>query len=260
MHTEIIAECSCNHLGSIKIAKTMIDAAKWAGADTVKFQMYLTNMINAPALREFLEDARFTKDEHCYLKEYCNQIKIKYLCSAFDPPSLKALIDIGVNRIKIPSGQLHSKSYLEYAKSKKVPLILSTGMAAFDEIVKAVKILECNRLTLLHCNSAYPTPDEDVNLSVITTFQNVFNCSVGYSDHNLGNVAAISAVTLGVTMIEKHFTLSKFFKTPDTETSLTPDQFKSYVKDIRRTEKMIGTGEKVPTKSEKPNMFRRDFR
>lgn len=260
MRTEIVAECSCNHLGDMTIAKAMIDAAKWAGADTVKFQMYITNMINDPSLHGFLESARLTYDQHYELAEYCRKVEIKYLCSAFDKPSLKSVAKIS-DRIKIPSGQLHNKGYLEYARDLGLPLILSTGMSTVTDVAKALVILSVDDLIILHCNSAYPTPDKDTNLKVIEEMRSqLLTWKVGFSDHTTGNIAAIQAITFGAVMIEKHFMLSPFFKTPDTETSLTPKQFKCYVDDIRRAEIMLGTGEKMITESEKPNLHRRDYR
>jgi len=259
-----VAECCCNHLGDIKIAKAMIDAAKWAGADTVKFQMYETELINDPKLHDFLRKAELTIKDHADLICYCQDISIQYLCSAFDVPSLKNLASLNVDRIKIPSGQLHSKTYLECAKSLGKPLILSTGMSTWEEVCDAWQILKGHNIInfnkLLQCNSAYPTPDEDANLFTIKELASDFGL-IGFSDHTLGSIAAILAVALGAIIIEKHFILSKFFKTPDTETSMTPVEFKKYVEDIRRAERMLGSGKgKNITESEKPNLHRRDFR
>jgi sialic acid synthase SpsE len=245
----------------MKIAKAMIDAAKWAGADTVKFQMYQTELINDSSLHKFLEAVRFSTDEHKRLMGYCEKVGIEYLCSAFDITSLIILADtLKVNRIKIPSGQLHNESYLSYANSSEVPLILSTGMSTKAEVEKAIQNINWDDLIVLHCNSAYPTPDEDTNLKAIERLRCFCSLQVGYSDHTRGNTAAIMAVGLGAVMIEKHFTLSRQLKTPDSDTSIEPGEFKSFVEDIRRAEVMLGSGEKVITESEKPNLIRRDFR
>lgn len=254
----IVADFCCNHLGDMLLTYYMISAAKEAGVDAVKFQMYEVDKINDPTLHNFLRICRFTKRQHIELKCACEEVGIRYLCSAFDTESLEVLGEMGV-MIKIPSGQIHNKAYLEKAASLDNTIIMSTGMATLDEVKDAVGIL--GNPAILHCTTAYPVSDEDVNLNCIITLRKEFpHCVIGYSDHTVGYEAAVAATVLGAEIVEKHFILSRAIKTPDTPVSLEPEELKQYVTQIRRTEKLMGTGVKAPTKSEEPNMFRRDFR
>jgi len=252
----VIAEACCNHLGNLLLAYSMIKTAKEAGADAVKFQMYVVEKINDPALHDFLRLCYFEKDQHKELMNFCESIGIEYICSAFDIESLEILGSMGC-KIKIPSGQIHNKSYLKTASNLGVPIIMSTGMATLKEVRKAAEYFD--DLTVLHCTTAYPAPDKEANLNCITTLKKDFG-HVGFSDHTTGYNAAVAAVGLGAEVIERHFTLSRSILTPDTEVSLEPAELRIYIDNIRQTKKLMGSYVKAPTKSEEPNMFRRDFR
>ena len=243
---EIIAECGSNHLGDIDAAKKMIDAAKEAGADTVKFQCYKTELLMnlPPGAFEITKRAELGVKKLKELIEYCDGIN--FLCSAFDTDSLWTLYSLGLKRLKVPSGQLTSGSYLSEAGKLFHTIILSTGMATDIETNSAVLMLAGfdNELSILHCTSKYPTPFEDVNLNTMLAMLNVYPYPVGLSDHTLGIEVSVAAVALGARIIEKHFTLDKTLDTPDRAVSLNPKEFTRMVKSIRNTEKAMGGFEK----------------
>jgi len=276
-HTIIIAEAGVNHNGDMQLAKALIDAAAAAGADYVKFQTFKAENLVSPEARKaeyqakntgdaddsqfkMLKKLELSTDDHYILIAHCREKGIRFFSTAFDLESLAFLDSLGMNCYKIPSGELTNYPYLCTIAALKKPVILSTGMATMDEIREAVKVLtenglEKNQLTVLHCNTEYPTPMEDVNLTAMQGIADALEVSVGYSDHTLGIEVPIAAVALGATVIEKHFTLNRNLPGPDHKASLEPDELKAMVSAIRNIEKaMSGSGLKVPSKSEIRNM------
>ena len=275
MKTFVIAEIGVNHNGSIQLAKKMIKIAKFCGADAVKFQSFIaSNLVSNKARLANYQKKSFHKDSmidllkkyeltyktQIILYKFCKKIKIEFLSSAFDEESLDFLISkLKVEKIKIPSGELNNLPLLvRIAKAKKTTF-LSTGMANLKEIKTAIKILNKNglkksKLTIMHCNSAYPTPMKDANLRSIIFLKKKLGMKTGYSDHTLGLESPIAAVTLGAEVIEKHFTLNKKLKGPDHSTSLMPKEFKQMISYIRNIEKGLGVYSKIVTKSEKVNI------
>jgi len=193
------------------------------------------------------------------LKEYCNSKKIKFLSTGFDFPSIDFLNHLGLHFFKIPSGEITNKPYLKYIAQKGKPVILSTGMSDLNEIRDALNVLTNNglslsQITVLHCNTEYPTPMEDVNLLAMHNIRDTFDVEVGYSDHTKGIEVPIAAVALGAKVIEKHFTLDRNLAGPDHKASLEPDELKAMVKAIRNIELAVsGSGVKEASKSELPN-------
>ena len=190
---------------------------------------------------------------------FCKKSRIRFASTGFDLKSIDLLVDLGVDFLKIPSGEITNLPYLIHAASKKLPIILSTGMATLKEVEEALQILEDagadrNKITVLHCNTAYPSPMQDVNLSAMLTIKEEFGVSVGYSDHTLGFEVAIAAVAMGATVIEKHFTLDCTMGGPDHAASLEPNELKRMVKSIRNIEKAMGDGIKKPSNSEEKNI------
>lgn len=273
--TLIIAEAGVNHNGDINQAKKLIDVAANAGVDYVKFQTFkASKLVTKSAIRasyqntntgnndsqfEMLKKLELTKDMHEVLIEYCSKKGIKFLSTGFDLESLKYLSDIGIKLSKIPSGEITNYPYLKKVAHLYSDVILSTGMADLVEVKEAVKVLvdngvDKNRLTILHCNTEYPTPMEDVNLKAMLHIQNELGVKIGYSDHTLGIEVPIAAVALGATVIEKHFTLDRNLPGPDHKASLEPAELKAMVTTIRNIEKAIsGSGLKEPSKSELKN-------
>ena len=275
MKTFIIAEAGVNHNGNLKLAKKMIDIAKASGADAVKFQAYIAEKLTskfAPKAKyqkkstgtkesqlEMLKKLQLNKSGQQTLIRYCKQKKIIFLSTPFDLESVDFLDKMGLKIIKIPSGEITNLPYLRKIGSLNKKLILSTGMATIKEIQKAVSILVIsgtpkNKITVLHCNTAYPTPFQDANLRAIQSIKDKLKINVGYSDHTPGIEAPIAAVALGASVIEKHFTLSRKMKGPDHNASIEPKEFKAMVKSIRIVEKMLGTGIKEPSQSEIENI------
>ena len=276
--TLIIAEAGVNHNGDIHIAKQLIDAAAAAGVDYVKFQTFVAkNLVSEAAKKaeyqientgekeesqyEMLKKLELSKEDHDELIAYCKQQGVKFLSTAFDLESVDLLNDLGIDLFKIPSGEITNKPYLEKLASKRKPIILSTGMANKKEIQDAVDVLinagvmKAN-MQILHCNTEYPTPMQDVNLLAMLDIKNTFDVQVGYSDHTLGIEVPIAAVALGAVVIEKHFTLDRTMDGPDHRASLEPDELKAMVIGIRNIEKAIsGSGVKEPSESEKKNMI-----
>ena len=274
MKTLIIAEAGVNHNGDIDIAKELIKEAAMAGADLVKFQSFITSkgiVRNAPKAKyqldnnpkesqfDMVKKLELSFEQHLELIEACEKYGIRFFSTAFDRESFKMLLTLGLNLIKVPSGEITNLPLLrDFAKSN-LPLIVSTGMANLDEIESAMNILQSQgtnkeKITLLHCNTEYPTPFKDVNLSAMKTMERKFGVNIGYSDHTKGIEVPIAAVALGATVIEKHFTLDCHMDGPDHMASIEPKDFKSMVESIRNIEKSIGDGIKKPSKSETKNI------
>ncbi len=279
MSVYIIAEAGVNHNGNIDTAKMLVDAAVEAGANAVKFQMFKAdklaassavmadyqkqNMGASESQQSMLRKLELSEDDHIVLLKYCEERGIDFLSSPFDIESMRFLLSIGMDTIKIPSGEITNFPYLCEAARSGRRIILSTGMSTLDEVRAAVDVLEQfsdipltkgGNLTLLHCNTQYPTPYEDVNLKAMLTLRDEFGCSVGYSDHTRGIEVPIAAVAMGATVIEKHFTLNKNMPGPDHKASLEPDELKAMVSAIRHIEAAMGDGIKHVTDSEKGNI------
>jgi len=274
MSVFIIAEAGVNHNGSIEIAKKMVDQAKEAGADCIKFQTFIAeNLVSKKADKadyqkkqadsnesqlDMLKKLELSFDEFVELNEYCKQKNIEFLSTAFDMDSIDFLIKLDMRRWKIPSGEMTNLPYLiKIAKTEK-PVILSTGMSTIDEINETVKILKehgCGDITVLHCTTEYPAPYKDVNLRAMNTIQDEIGLPIGYSDHTKGIEVSIAAVAMGATVIEKHFTLNKDMEGPDHKASQEPDGLKVMIKAIRNIELAIGNREKKLTESEMKNIL-----
>jgi len=269
-NTFIIAEAGVNHNGKLSIAKSMIKTAKMAGADCIKFQAfeikklvsnsaksanYQIKETNENLQKNVLKDLTLSKSDLASLYKECQKQNIEFLCTAFDIELLKYLISLGMKKIKIPSGEITNYPYLIEASKCNLPIILSTGMSNMKEVKEAFKIIKKHNKTvnisLLHCTSLYPAPNETLNLNAISTLLKSFQCDVGYSDHSLGNFASIAAVSLGANIIEKHFTLNKKFSGPDQSASANPKELTNLIKDIRNLETALGNGKKNPHSLEK---------
>ena len=264
--TLIIAEIGPNHNGSLKTALIMIKEIAKAGADVIKFQLanpeevysldafkaeYQKKNDPSKSIIEMSKKNQLKKEDHIKLKKACNKHDVIYACSAFDLKSLKYLDKkIGVPFFKIPSGEMLSLDILRYISQRKKKILLSTGMATFQEISYALNILKKNSIVLMHCISSYPAKKKDLNLNIIDKLKKKFKKTVGYSDHSLGSNACLAAVAKGVSVIEKHVTISKKEKGPDHKSSMEIVEFKSFVKQIRDLETILGNEEKVFTKSE----------
>ncbi len=272
----IIAEAGVNHNGSVKLAKKLIDIASEAGVDAVKFQTFKAeNLVSKNAKKADYQkenmndgdDSQFNMlkkleldiDTHNELIEYCNKKNIMFLSTPFDHDSIDMLNDLKLPIFKIPSGEITNLPYLRHIGSLKKEIILSTGMAdmgeiedALDVLIKAGTLKE--NITVLHANTMYPTPMEDVNLRAMVTIGNTFDIAYGYSDHTLGIEVDIAAVAMGACCIEKHFTLDKTMEGPDHKASLEPDELTAMVKAIRNIELALGSTVKKPSKSETPNI------
>ncbi|MEG0804270.1 MAG: N-acetylneuraminate synthase [Pygmaiobacter sp.] len=273
MKTLIIAEAGVNHNGSLALAKKMALAAKNAGADMVKYQTAVPELV----ISKFAEKAEYQKeqtgdgesqlemvrrihfgfDAHRELKAYCEEIGITYLSAAFDLPSAEFLASLDLPLVKIPSGEITNLPYLEQVARAGKPVLLSTGMCELSEIGAALAVLQKNgagNVTVLHCNTEYPTPDADANLRAMAEIRAAFGCEVGYSDHTAGIEADIAAVALGASVIEKHFTLDKTMEGPDHKASLDVTELAAMVRAIRRTECLLGSGHKTVSASERKNI------
>lgn len=273
MRTYIIAEAGVNHNGRLELAKLMVDKAKEAGADCIKFQTFISKNIvskntekadyqkqqtnSSESQLDMLQKLELSFDEFKELKKYCDFKGIEFLSTAFDFDSIDFLSNLGMKRWKIPSGEITNLPYLIKIAKTKIPVILSTGMSTIDEITKAIDILKTNGsrdITLLHCTTEYPAPYKEVNLRAMYTLNERFSIPVGYSDHTKGTEIAVAAVAMGATVIEKHFTLDRNMEGPDHKASLEPDELKTMIKAIRNVEKALGDGEKKPTESELKNV------
>lgn len=273
----IIAEAGVNHNGSIENAFKLVDAAVEAGVDYVKFQTFKSeNLVSKAAKKadyqventgnntesqlDMLKKLELSNVQHEELIRYCNQKGIKFFSTAFDLESLQYLHDIGLDVVKVPSGEITNLPYLRLAAKLFQKVILSTGMSSLEEIEDAFTVfinegISKENITILHCNTEYPTPFVDVNLKAMLSIQEKFQTEIGYSDHTLGIEVPIAAVALGAKIIEKHFTLDKNMDGPDHKASLEPDELKAMVLSIRNIEKAIsGSGAKEPSESEKKNI------
>jgi N,N'-diacetyllegionaminate synthase len=272
----IIAEAGVNHNGSLELAKQLIDVAVDSGAYAVKFQTFKAeklaskNSQKAEYQKENMndcDDSQFNMlkkleldvDTHHILIEYCNSKNIMFLSTPFDHDSIDLLSSLGLEIFKIPSGEITNLPYLRHIGSLNKKVVLSTGMADIGEIEDALDILigagtKKDNITVLHANTMYPTPMEDVNLKAMVTIGNTFDVAFGYSDHTLGIEVDIAAVAMGAVCIEKHFTLDNTMDGPDHKASLEPQELKSMVKAIRNIELALGSSVKKPSKSETPNI------
>jgi N,N'-diacetyllegionaminate synthase len=272
--TTIIAEAGVNHNGDLKLAKRLVDVAAEAGADLVKFQTFKVNhLITKNAAKaeyqiettskdesqfEMLTKLELTEAMHESLISYCKKKKIKFFSSGFDIQSLDYLNLLGLSQFKIPSGEITNLPYLRHVGTFGKPIILSTGMSTIYEIEDALKALEKvgmqrKDITVLHCNSQYPTPMIDVNLKAMCTIRDTLGVNIGYSDHTLGVEVAIAAVALGATVIEKHFTLDRNMLGPDHKASLEPEELALMIRSIRNIEQSLGENVKRPSPSELKN-------
>jgi N,N'-diacetyllegionaminate synthase len=272
--TFIIAEAGGNHNGSLEMAFQLVDVAVAAGSDAVKFQTFRADRfiaVNAPkadyqqkttgfneSQLEMVRKLELDETEHIRLHEYCQHKGILFLSSPFDMESVDLLSHLGVEIFKIPSGEITNLPYLRKLGTLKKRLIMSTGMADLGEIEDALDVLtesgtSLENITLLHCNTEYPSPFEDVNLRAMLTMRYAFGIPVGYSDHTPGIEVAVAAVTLGAAVLEKHFTLDRNLPGPDHKASLTPDELKAMVQAIRNIEQALGDGIKRPSPSEIKN-------
>lgn len=276
-HTLIIAEAGVNHNGSVELAKQLVDKAVEAGTDYIKFQTFkAANLVTKDAKRadyqkkntrggndsqyQMLKKLELSPENHEVLVSYCQECGIKFLSTAFDLDSIDYLHTLNLGLWKIPSGEVTNYPFLKRIAAYNQKTILSTGMCDMEDVRAAVKALYKNGLSkdnliLLHCNTEYPTPFEDVNLKAMGSLRDEFGVEVGYSDHTKGIEVPIAAVALGATVIEKHFTLDRNMEGPDHNASLEPDELKMMVDAIRNIEKAIGgDGTKHVSESERKNI------
>lgn len=271
----IIAEAGVNHNGSLANALKLIDMAKAAGADAVKFQTFVPELV----ISKHAEKAAYQKEttgkqesqldmvRKLYLDEkaheemmaHCKEAGIDFLSTPFDLDSIDTLARLGLAMIKIPSGEVTNFPYLEKLGKLNRKIILSTGMCTLEEVREAIDALVAagtarSHISVLHCNTEYPTPMQDVNLMAMVTMRDAFKLETGYSDHTLGIEIPVAAVALGATIIEKHFTLDKNMEGPDHKASLEPDELAAMVKAIRNIEMALGDGVKRPSPSESKNI------
>jgi len=273
--TLIIAEAGVNHNGSLDMAKELIDVADEAGADFVKFQTFkaetlVTRTSEKAEYQKIMTDVgesqfdmikklELGRAAHDELIRYCGQKDIRFLSTAFDHDSVDLLAELNVPFYKIPSGEITNLPYMRHIGRMGKPIIMSTGMATLEEVRAAMDILieagvEKYKITVLHCNTEYPTPMEDVNLNAMLTIGEELGVAVGYSDHTLGIEIPVAAVALGATVIEKHYTLNRTLTGPDHAASLEPHELKAMVAVIRNIEKAMGDGVKKPSPSEVKNI------
>lgn len=273
-HTLIIAEAGVNHNGSIKMAKQLIDAAAVAGVNYVKFQTFKAEkLVTKDAKqaeyqqRNAADDSQYTmlkklelsEAQHEELITYCMQKGVRFLSTAFDLESIEYLHSLNLGLWKIPSGEITNYPYLKKIAQYGEPVIMSTGMCSMGDVEQALNVLLKNGLTkeqvtLLHCNTEYPTPMQDVNLKAMLQLRDNFGVKVGYSDHTKGIEVPIAAVALGADVIEKHFTLDRTLPGPDHKASLEPNELKAMVDAIRNIEQALGDGQKHVSASEERNM------
>ena len=273
----IIAEAGVNHNGDIQIAKKLIDAAVDAGVDYVKFQTFKADSLVSKSAKKaeyqsvnindgddsqyaMLKNLELSHEDHLELMSYCEERNINFFSTAFDVEGVHYLNDLGLSFFIIPSGEITNYPYLKAVALCKKPVVMSTGMCSENDIEKALEVLvkfglSMEMISILHCNTEYPTPMKDVNLKAMLTIQEKFKTKIGYSDHTVGIEVPVAAVALGAQVIEKHFTLDKTLPGPDHVASLEPDELKAMVKAIRNIElAMSGNGGKVPSESEFKNI------
>ncbi|MGN0506568.1 MAG: N-acetylneuraminate synthase [Lachnospiraceae bacterium] len=271
-HVIIIAEAGVNHNGSFELAKSMVDAAKEAGVDYVKFQTFNPKKLVSKYAEkaeyqkettgsdetqlQMLQKLTLTEENFLSLRDYCRKVGIGFISTPFDLDSIAFLEIFDMDFWKVPSGEVTNLPYLEAIARTKRKVVMSTGMCDMNEIQDAIEVLEKNgttEITLLHCNTQYPTPYEHVNLSAMNSIRDALHKEVGYSDHTQGIEVPIAAVAMGATVIEKHFTLDKNMEGPDHKASLNPIELQQMVKAIRNIEQAIGNGLKEPSSSEMAN-------
>ena len=274
MRTLIIAEAGVNHNGDVARARALVAEAAAAGADLVKFQSFVTGKSISPQAPkadyqlgstdpgesqfEMVQKLELSVADHHMLLAECRQHGIGFFSTAFDTDSFELLLTLGLDRVKVPSGEITNLPFLRYIASPGLPVILSTGMCNLGDIEAAIEVLEAaglrrDQITVLHCNTEYPTPMPDVNLRAMANLGLALGVDVGYSDHTQGIEVAIAAVALGARVIEKHFTLDRNLPGPDHQASLEPHELKAMVSAIRNIEQALGDGIKRPTPSEFKN-------
>ena len=272
----IIAEAGVNHNGNIDQAKRLIDVAVECGVDIVKFQTFkaenivtktakmanyqIDNTKTEESQLKMLKKLELNEEEFLSLVKYCHEKKIKFFSTGFDLESLAFLKKLNIGLWKIPSGEITNLPYLEFIGKLNEPIILSSGMCTLKEVEEAILVLEKNgtkrtKITVLHCNTDYPTVYEDVNLNSMLTIKNELGVKIGYSDHTEGVEVSVAAVALGARIIEKHFTLDKNLPGPDHKASLNPLELKTLVSQVRNIEKALGSFEKKPSTGEFKNML-----
>lgn len=272
----IIAEAGVNHNGSLDIAKRLVDEAADAGVDIVKFQTFKAEKLVSKSAKQaeyqqrnmgktddsqysMLKKLELSPLQHEELIDYCREKGIRFFSTAFDMDSIEYLHSLNLGLWKIPSGEITNYPYLRKIAQYGEPVILSTGMCELSDIEAAIQVLlshglQKNQITVLHCNTEYPTPIRDVNLKAMLEIAEKFGVAVGYSDHTEGIEVSIAAVALGATVIEKHFTLDKNMEGPDHKASLEPQDLRAMVKAIRNIEQALGSGHKVISASERKNI------
>ena len=276
-HVLIIAEAGVNHNGSLEIAKRLVDKAVEAGVDIIKFQTFKAEKLVSRSAKQaeyqknnigntaddsqynMLKKLELSEQDHQELVDYCNKKGIRFWSTAFDLDSIEYLHTLNLGLWKIPSGEITNYPYIKKIAQFHEPVILSTGMCEMDDISAAMNVLlnngvRRNQITILHCNTEYPTPYEDVNLLAMQLIQEEYQVPVGYSDHTKGIEVPIAAVALGASVIEKHFTLDRNMEGPDHKASLEPDELKAMVSAIRNIEKALGSGKKTVSESERKNI------
>lgn len=275
-HVLIIAEAGVNHNGSLGLAKQLIDKAVEAGVDIIKFQTFKSEKLVSKTARQaeyqhrnigkkdegqlvMLKKLELSQADHEELISYCNERGIRFFSTAFDMDSIDYLHSLDIGLWKIPSGEITNYPYLRKIAQYKEPVILSTGMCELSDIEVAMNVLldfgvQKEQITILHCNTEYPTPFADVNLKAMLEIGEKFGVQIGYSDHTKGIEVPIAAVALGATVIEKHFTLDKNMEGPDHKASLEPDELKAMVSAIRNIEQALGSGHKTISESERKNI------
>lgn len=265
----IIAEAGVNHNGSLQLAYELCDKAKEAGVDAVKFQTWVTERIickdteMADYQKENLnsDDSQFSMlkklelsyGEFAQVKDYCDKIGIEFLSTGDTPEDIDFLVGLGMDKIKLGSGDVTNIPFLRYVGQLGLPVILSTGMCRMTDVALAYETLRqagANDITILHCTTNYPCPMDEVNLAAMDTLKQAFKCPVGYSDHTMGVEVPVAAVALGAEVIEKHFTLDRNMEGPDHKASLEPSELKDMVQKIRNIEMALGDGIKRPNRSE----------
>jgi N,N'-diacetyllegionaminate synthase len=274
MKTLIIAEAGVNHNGCIETAKKLVEAAAIAGADLVKFQSFITSKNISPTAPkanyqvsstgdnesqyDMVQKLELSRLDHEILIRECNRFGIGFFSTAFDTDSFDMLVEMGLDRVKIPSGELTNLPLIRHITRLGLPVIMSTGMANLADIEAALEVMgqvgtPRHKVTVLHCTTEYPTPMEDVNLRAMMSMKAAFGVEIGYSDHTHGIEVPIAAVALGATVIEKHFTLDRNLPGPDHQASLEPHELKVMVEGIRNIERALGDGIKRPSGSELKN-------
>jgi N-acetylneuraminate synthase len=270
-HVFVIAEAGVNHNGDLAMALRLCDAARETGSDAVKFQTFRAQDLVVPGAPTaqyqarqtgqqdqfaMLQQLELSLDQHKAIKAHCEKIGIEFFSTPFSVDAVDMLVDLGVRRIKLSSGELTHRALVERAAAAGLPLLVSTGMGTMDEIREALKWIAGARgslaeVTVLHCTSAYPAPDGALNLRAMQSMARDLGVAVGYSDHSLGIEAPLAAVALGATIIEKHLTLDRTLPGPDHSASLEPGEFTAMVAGIRRVSAMLGDGVKAPTEEER---------